>query len=189
MHIEVDFFYAYLPNLQEKEKIINSLDVPKNNIYIDEKNDSEKWNDLIQKVRENDRIHILSINQFSYEEVDLREKLEVLKEHHTQLLHMDHSKVDINLILDVMNFVEESKKNRAMRLQRVGIDKALEKKYKGEGNFGRPKTKIPTDFSENLERIANKEFTHEAYREMIGMKRSTYYKFVREVKDSLEKKN
>ena len=28
--------------------------------------------------------------------------------------------------------------------------------------------------------------THEAYREMIGMKRSTYYKHVREVKEAME---
>lgn len=180
----MNYFYARLSNNSEKEEFI-SLNSSCLQVLIDI-NDNIMWKNLIRILDGKDNVYIPSIDKFSYEEIDLKEKLETLKKLHVHLLNLENKEIDIDLILEVMNFVEASKKERVKRLQRVGIDRALEKKYKGEGNFGRPKTHLPADFIENIQKITNKEMTHEAYREMIGMKRSTYYKHVREVKEAME---
>ncbi|WP_416326810.1 hypothetical protein [[Eubacterium] hominis] len=185
----MNYFYAYLPTDEEKNQIQKFSQGDSSHIFFDDIENGPIWNHLIKKIKKKDNVYIPSIDKFSFEELDLKVKLETLKKLHVHLLNLEEKEIDIDLILEVMNFVETSKKERAKRLQRVGIDRALEKKYKGEGNFGRPKTHLPVDFIENIQRIANKEMTHEAYREMIGMKRSTYYKQVREVKDAMEKAN
>lgn len=182
----MNYFYAYLPTEEEKNQIRNISQCDSSHVFFDDIEDRAIWNRLINKIKKKDNVYIPSIDKFSYEEIDLKEKLETLKKLHVHLLNLENKEIDIDLILEVMNFVEASKKERVKRLQRVGIDRALEKKYKGEGNFGRPKTHLPADFIENIQKITNKEMTHEAYREMIGMKRSTYYKHVREVKEAME---
>ena len=181
----MEYFYAYLPNKNEKEHILNSLNFKKNQIYIDDtENDDIKWNDLIKKLKNNDKLLIPSIDCISSEEVSLKDKLQTLKDIHAQLLTIDDEDLDVDVMLQLMDFIEVSRKNRARKLQRAGIDKALEKKYKGEGRFGRPRIKVPDDFEENIKRIMRKELSHDAYRAQLGMKRSTYYKIVKEVRDS-----
>lgn len=59
----------------------------------------------------------------------------------------------------------------------------MKKKELGEGAYGRPRLDLPEDFEENIKAIMRKEMSHEVYREKIGMKRSTYYKYVKLFKD------
>ena len=181
----MEYFYAYLPNKNDKEAVLNSLNLKKNQIYIDDtENDDIKWNDLIKKLKNNDKLLVPSIDCMSSEDVSLKDKLQTLKAIHAQLLTMDEEDVDVDIMLQLMEFIEVSRRNRVRKLQREGIDKALEKKYKGEGRFGRPRVQVPVDFEENIKKIMRKELSHDAYREQLGMKRSTYYKVVKEVKDS-----
>lgn len=181
----MEYFYAYLPNENERNEIINSLNLKKNQIYIDEKeNDDIKWNDLIKKLKDNDKLLIPSIDSISSEEVSLKDKLQTLKELHAQLLTMEDGNLDVEVLLQLMDFIELSRRNRVKKRQKEGIHKALEKKYKGEGQFGRPRVQVPDDFEENIKKIMRKELSHDTYRAQLGMKRSTYYKMVKEVKDS-----
>ena len=180
----MEYFYAYLPNKNDKETVLNSLNLKKNQIYIDDtENDDIKWNDLIKKLKNDDKLLVPSIDCISSEEVSLKDKLQTLKDIHAQLLTIDDEDLDVDVMLQLMDFIEVSRRNRVRKLQREGIDKALEKKYKGEGRFGRPRIKVPDDFEENIKRIMRKELSHDAYRAQLGMKRSTYYKYVKLFKD------
>lgn len=180
----MDYFYAYLPEKKDKETIVGCLDFPETQVFIDEDDDNKMWQDLITKLKDSDSIIIPSIDQISSEEITLKEKLKTMQELHAQLLTMDEEDLDIELLLQLMEFMETSRKKRVKRLQREGIDKALEKKYKGEGQFGRPRIKLPDDFEDNIRKIMRKELSHDTYRAKLGMKRSTYYKLVKEVRDS-----
>ena len=179
----MNYFYAYLPENQISKKAVfmkQSVD----HVYIDSMNSNEHWNELVHSVKRNDRIIIPAIEYLSSEEITLKQRLKKLKELEVLLSTLDEKDVDADLLLALIEFVENSRKKRTKQLQMVGIEKALEKKYKGEGNFGRPKVYKPEDFGENLRKIMRKELSHDSYREQLGMKRSTYYKLVKEERDS-----
>lgn len=183
----MEYFYAYLPEKQQYDEVLSSLQISKKQIFIDQSNDYKNWKHLMKDVKHDDTVYIPSIEMFANEEADLRQKLETVNSMNVQLFSLDQRSIDAKLLLDFMNFLNQSRKRKAKELQRVGIERALEKKHKGEGNFGRPRIHRPDDFEEQLDRIFNKEMTHEDYREELGMKRSTYYKLVHEYKLKLEK--
>lgn len=185
----MEYFYAYLPEKKDKDSIMGVLDFPENQVFIDEDEEDIMWQNLLNKLKDSDSIVIPSINQISSEEITLKEKLLTLQELHAQLLTLDEEDLDISLLLQLMEFIEMSRRKRAKKLQREGIEKALKKKYKGQGQFGRPRVKIPDDFEENVKRIIRKEMSHDTYRAQLGMKRSTYYKLVKEVRESWIKKS
>ena len=186
----MEYFYAYLPKEKKRDLIVNSLEgMPSCRIFIDDQEDQDdkKWNILINKLKENDKLKIPSIDCISSEELSLKVKLKTLKDLHAQLLTLNDEDLDIDTLLQLIDFVEISRKKRVKKLQREGIDKALEKKYKGEGAFGRPRIKLPDDFGENIKKIMRREMSHDEYRTKLGIKRSTYYKLVKEEKESWTK--
>ncbi len=127
----MEYFYAYLPNKNDKETVLNSLNLKKNQIYIDDtENDDIKWNDLIKKLKNDDKLLVPSIDCISSEEVSLKDKLQTLKDIHAQLLTIDDEDLDVDVMLQLMDFIEVSRRNRVRKLQREGIDKALEKNIK-----------------------------------------------------------
>ena len=87
-------------------------------------------------------------------------------------------------MLNLIDFVRDTQRKQIYDKQMEGIQRALEKKRKGEGDYGRPKITLPADFEANIKRIMRKEMKHEDYREKLGFKRSTYFKFVKDLKDS-----
>ena len=127
----MEYFYAYLPNKNDKETVLNSLNLKKNQIYIDDtENDDIKWNDLIKKLKNDDKLLVPSIDCISSEEVSLKDKLQTLKDIHAQLLTIDDEDLDVDVMLQLMDVIEVSRRNRVRKLQREGIDKALEKNIK-----------------------------------------------------------
>ena len=102
----MEYFYAYLPNKNEKENVLNSLNLKKNQIYIDDtENDDIKWNDLIKKLKDNDKLLVPSIDCISSEEVSLKDKLQTLKDIHAQLLTIDDEDLDVDVMLQLMDFI------------------------------------------------------------------------------------
>ncbi|WP_416327276.1 hypothetical protein [[Eubacterium] hominis] len=186
----MNYFYAYLSTDKEKDQILHSIkEIPENRIYIDEEGqqEDEAWKHLITKLKANDILLIPSIDKISSEDKSLKQKLLTVKDLHAQLLTLDEEDLDIDTLLLLIDFVESGRKKRVKKLQKEGINKALEKKYKGEGAFGRPRIHLPDDFGENIKKIMRKEMSHDAYRAQLGFKRSTYYKLVKEEKESWTK--
>lgn len=182
----MEYFYAFLPDGLQQNEVLKSVPLSKERIYVDYENDDTNWLHLMRDIKKNDSVIIPSIEMFSSEEIKIKEKLEMIRDLQLQLFSLDKKQIDVILLLDFMRFVSNTRKKKAKELQRIGIERALEKKQKGEGNFGRPRIKRPDDFEANLDRIFKKEMTHELYRSKLGMKRSTYYKLVHEYKARLE---
>ncbi|RGB65540.1 MULTISPECIES: hypothetical protein [unclassified Amedibacterium] len=183
----MNYFYAYIPDHKQQDAILQSVHLSEKQVYIDENREDKNWKDLLSKIKKEDTVFIPSIEMLSFDEEELKNKLETVKNRKIQLTCLDKKTIDATLLLELIEFLNFSRRNKARELQRVGIEKALEKKYKGEGRFGRPRVVRPDDFEYQLDRIFNKELTHESYREELGMKRSTYYKLVHEYKLKLEK--
>lgn len=182
------FYYADLSSRENNTELHNPFKRNESTTYVDYKNDNAKWNALLNEVQRDDMVIIPSIDLFASDESTFQMKLETVKELGLNLYSSEDKSIDVDLLLKFMIFAYSSRKKKVRELQRVGIEKALMKKQKGEGGFGRPKIEKPKDFESNLEKILNKEFTHETYRNKLGMKRSTYYKFVHEYKEQLNQK-
>ncbi|WP_416326297.1 hypothetical protein [[Eubacterium] hominis] len=183
----MEYFYALT---DQNNDIITmceeKLKFKKQQVYIDdeETKDSEKWKELVATLKEFDKLYVPSFSMFSPDEEELKIRLSELKEIRAKLHLMEENQdIDIDVLLDMLDYVESAKKRRLAVKQREGIQKALEKKQLGEGAYGRPKLNLPEDFEEVQKMIMRKEMNHESYREKIGMKRSTYYKYVKMIRD------
>ncbi len=159
------------------------LKLEKQQVYIDHE-ESEEWKELMATIKEFDKLYVPSFSMFSPDEEELKIRLSELKELRAKLYLMEENQdIDIDVLLDMLDYVENAKKRRLAVKQREGIQKALEKKQQGEGAYGRPKLNLPEDFEEVQKMIMRKEMNHESYRAKIGMKRSTYYKYVKMIRD------
>lgn len=159
------------------------LKLEKQQVYIDHE-ESEEWKELMATIKEFDKLYVPSFSMFSPDEEELKIRLSELKELRAKLYLMEENQdIDIDVLLDMLDYVENAKKRRLAAKQREGIQKALEKKQQGEGAYGRPKLNLPEDFEEVQKMIMRKEMNHESYRAKIGMKRSTYYKYVKMIRD------
>ena len=183
----MEYFYALT---DQNNDIITmceeKMKFKKQQVYIDdeETKDSEKWKELVATLKEFDKLYVPSFSMFSPDEEELKIRLSELKEIRAKLHLMEENQdIDIDVLLDMLDYVESAKKRRLAVKQREGIQKALEKKQLGEGAYGRPKLNLPEDFEEVQKMIMRKEMNHESYRETIGMKRSTYYKYVKMIRD------
>lgn len=183
----MEYFYALT---DDQKNIINmceeQLKIKQPQVFIDhEKTENHQvWEELMASLKEFDKLYVPSFHMFSPDEEELKNRLERLREIRAQLYLMDEKQdIDIDVLLDMLDYVETVKKRRLAEKQREGIQKALEKKQLGEGSYGRPKLHLPEDFEESQRLIMKKQMSHEAYRTKIGMKRSTYYKYVKMLRD------
>ena len=187
----MEYFYALTDKQQDTVNMYEKeLRFHKHQVFIDpkKKETNEVWKELLAKLKEFDRLYVPSFYMLSPDEEELKIRLESLKELRTKLYLIDEKQeIDIDVLLDMLEYVESMKKLRHAQKQREGIQKALEKKQAGEGTYGRPKLNLPDDFEESIRSIMRKEMNHESYRTKIGMKRSTYYKYVKVVKDRWKK--
>ena len=80
------------------------------------------------------------------------------------------------IIVSIMEY-ENSRLHDLKKKQMKGIKKAVEKKQDGNGKYGRPKVKLPADFEAELKSCIAENKPLETYRDKIGMKKSTFYKY------------
>ena len=183
----MEYFYALTENQNDIISMCeDQLKLKEQQVFIDHENTaySKEWKELMETLKEFDKLYVPSFTMFSPDEIELKVRLEKLKEIRAQLYLMDEKHdIDIDVLLDILDYVETSKKARLAVKQREGIQKALEKKHLGEGSYGRPRLNLPNDFEETQKKILRKEMNHETYRTKIGMKRSTYYKYVKKIRD------
>ena len=183
----MEYFYALT---DDQNTIIHmyeeQLKIKPSQVFIDyeKANNHQVWENLMATLKEFDKLYVPSFHMFSPDEEELKIRLERLRELQAKLYLMDEQQdIDIDVLLDMLDYVESVKKRRMSMKQREGIQKALEKKQLGEGSYGRPKLDLPEDFEECQRLIIKKQLSHESYRAKIGMKRSTYYKYVKQVRD------
>lgn len=184
----MEYFYSYL-NSEEIHRIIQTKlarDYPKiseDYIYIDV-NDCAQWLNLENIISHDDKLYIYEINYLADEPNCFINRLLFLKKYNIQLKILNETIIDIEQVLKTTEFVQSTIRKSIYDKQMEGIHKALEKKRNGTGDYGRPKITLPDDFEANIKKIMRKEMKHEDYREKLGFKRSTYFKFVKDLKDS-----
>lgn len=109
----------------------------------------------------------------------VRETLKRFVEEKTVLSYNDLV-VDALLLSEFYEFVLDSNKENLKKCQHKGIEKALEKKSRGIGEYGRPRTMLPENFDERIRMCLEGKAQLSAYREELQMKRSTFYKYAKE---------
>ncbi|MCQ6282366.1 recombinase family protein [Bacillus sp. EB600] len=86
-----------------------------------------------------------------------------------------------DLALQILSWMAEDERNRIRKRQREGIDVALQIGVK----FGRPKAKITEEFEKVYRRWKKGEIPAVKAMEELDMKRTTFYKLVKEYEGNL----
>lgn len=182
------YFYAYATTEAECEAIRtmvlhSNLNIQEAFIYIDN-NRYDAWEQLIANLKMKDNLYVYRLSSITADGNTLFVHLTHLKDKDITIKLLDGTDLNVEQMLNLIDFVRDTQRKQIYDKQMEGIQRALEKKRKGEGDYGRPKITLPADFEANIKKIMRKEMKHEDYRERLGFKRSTYFKFVKDLKDS-----
>lgn len=157
--------------------------IKEDNIYLDTIKE-EKWQSLKNQLQKHDKVYISSIGSIAMDTNDFKKKLLIFNKLDIKLLDINGNEYQIKQILDTLAFLNDRGLYIRKQKQREGIQKALRQKELGKGRYGRPKTIVPEDFEENIRKVMKKQMRHETYRQKLNMKRSTYFKLVKDLKAS-----
>lgn len=130
-----------------------------------------------------DSLYINSIQNITTNSRELIEVLLFFQAHHIDL-YMNKQKVDMDEMIQIvseLNYMISCEQDEYRIRKQEGIKRALEKKRQGIGRYGRPPIKVPVNFEERVAYCKKYHITLETYRKEIGIKRSTFYKKVKEL--------
>jgi len=145
-------------------------------------------------IRKNDVLYIHSLDRFgrNKEEI-LNEWNDITKNIQADIVVMDMPLLDTtqykdslgtfiaDLVLQILSWMAEEERDRIRKRQREGIDVALQ-----NGTiFGRPKVTVTEEFKEAYTILKSGEITAVKTMQEIGVKKTTFYKLVREYEESL----
>ena len=151
--------------------------------YIYEKNrvtDIDYWNYLKSNLHPGDIIKIQTLNDFVEGILDLNEKLTFCKNNNI-ILYEEKYDIQLNAERELNNLwtILDLKNEEHQKRQLDGIRKAVELKRQGKGAYGRPSAKLPKDFKDIVSWMKDEHRPLEPHRKEIGMKKSTFYKYVK----------
>lgn len=143
-------------------------------------------------LREGDTLVITSLDRLSRNKADIKAELEYYKQKkiRVKILDLPTTLVDLpdgqdwvfdmvnNVLLEVLASLAEQERRTIRQRQAEGIAAAHAKGKK----FGRPSVPIPENFPEQLERVNRHEISARKLMQELGLKRSTYYRFVNELR-------
>ena len=121
--------------------------------------------------------------------VDIKAELESLKEMgvRVKILNIPTTLIDFpeeqawvlemvnNILIEVLGSIAEEERNKIRQRQREGIDCAMAKGTE----FGRPKVQYPENWNAVREQVENKEITSVRAMELLGLKKTSYYKLLK----------
>ena len=194
--------YAYIrvstkhQNIDRQYEEIKTLDIDDKYIYIDKESgkdfDRTKYQKLIKKLKKDDLLLIKSIDRLgrNYHMI-LEEWARITKIIGADIKVLDMPLLDTriegknlvgkfisDIVLQVLSFVAENERINIKQRQAEGIRIAKEKGVK----FGRPKTILPPNTINILDKYINKELTNILAAKLIGVSRGTFFRLVKERK-------
>ena len=194
--------YAYIrvstkyQNIDRQYEEIKTLDIDDKYIYIDKESgkdfDRTKYQKLIKKLKKDDLLVIKSIDRLgrNYHMI-LEEWARITKTIGADIKVLDMPLLDTriegknlvgkfisDIVLQVLSFVAENERINIKQRQAEGIKIAKEKGVK----FGRPKTILPPNTINILDKYINKELTNILAAKLIGVSRGTFFRLVKERK-------
>ena len=169
-------------NTIRQEILMNDLGVEK--IYIEKisgkTKDRPKLNEMLDFVREDDVVIVESISRFARNTKDLLELVDILDNKKVQFISkketIDTSTPAGKFMLTIFGAVAELERDYIKERQREGIELAkLQGKYRGRKKVGFPK-----NWNEVYPRYKNREITGTKAINEMNLKKTTFYKLVKE---------
>ena len=194
--------YAYIrvstkhQNIDRQFEEIKTLGIDDKYIYIDKESgkdfDRTKYQKLIKKLKKVDLLIIKSIDRLgrNYHMI-LEEWARITKTIGADIKVLDMPLLDTriegenlvgkfisDIVLQVLSFVAENERINIKQRQAEGIRIAKEKGVK----FGRPKSTLPPNTNDILDKYINKELTNLEAAKLIGVSRGTFFRLVKDRK-------
>lgn len=146
----------------------------------------QKLIELLEFVREGDTVYIKDFSRLARSTKNLLEIVEQLESKKVKLIslkeNLDTSTSTGKLMLTMIGAIYEFERFNLLERQREGIEIAKEKgKYKG-----RKKVEYPNNWVEVYKRWKNREVTGNKAMEQLGLKRTTFYKLIKEYENKQE---
>lgn len=186
-------------NIERQLKEMLSLGIEERDIFVDKSTgksfDRPGYQTLKRILRKGDILYVHSIDRFgrNYQEIQ-REWEEITKDIRADIRVIDMPLLDTtkhkdtlgsfvnDLVLQVLAFIAERERENIKKRQREGIEAA---KAKGK-HLGRPAITLETLtyeqrrlLKENYDRWKRKEMTAIQFMEILGLKKSTFYKIMK----------
>ena len=171
--------------------------VDKRNIFIDYESGKDfnrtRYQKLIKKLKPNDILYIKSIDRLgrNYDMI-IEEWTRITKNINADIVVLDMPLLDTrikgsnligkfisDIVLQILSFVAQNERENIRQRQAEGIRIA---KAKGVV-FGRPKYRLPDNFKEIVHKYHKKEISHIEAINMLGLKRSTFFKYANQYKN------
>ena len=142
-----------------------------------------KLQEMLDYVREGDTIYIHDFSRLARSTKDLLDLVENLNSRGINLIsskeNIDSSTPQGKLMLTMLGAIYEFERTNMLERQREGIAIAKEKgAYKG-----RKKIDFPKNWNEIYPKWKNRELTGAKAMELLGLKRNTFYKLVKEYEE------
>jgi len=194
--------YAYIrvstkyQNIDRQYNEIKELNIDDKNIYIDKESgkdfDRTQYQKLIKKLKKDDLLIIKSIDRLgrNYQMI-LEEWSRITKIIGADIKVLDMPLLDTSvegknlvgkfisdIVLQVLSFVAENERINIKQRQAEGIRIAKEKGVK----FGRPKSVLPPNTDDILDKYKNKKLTNIEAANLLGVSRGTFFRLLKERK-------
>ena len=135
---------------------------------------------MLDFAREGDNIYIWDFSRLARSTKDLLELVETMNEKGIHLIsvkeNLDSSTPTGKLMLTMIGAINEFERANLLERQREGIALAKEEgKYKGRKEIG-----YPSNWDEVYSKWKSRELTGAKAMELLGLKRNTFYKLVKE---------
>ena len=201
--------FAYLrvsskeQNLARQIDSIRQLDdyIDERDIYIDKQSGKDfnraEWLALKRSIRPGDTLFVHSLDRLGRNKKGILEEWQWLIDNKINIVVLDMPLLDTrkykgldgigelvtNLVLQILSWLAEEERRKIKERQREGIDAALKRGIK----FGRPPVQKPKNFDTVYKQWKNGEITAIKAMQELGLKRNTFYRFVKEQEEIKEK--
>lgn len=195
-------------NIDRQIKEMQELGISERDIFIDKVSgkdfNRQQYQALKQCLREGDLLYIKSLDRFgrNYKEI-MQEWNTITKEIKADIKVLDMDLLDTtkhkdllgtfisDLVLQVLSFVAENERKNIKQRQLEGI--AILKAKNGGKGKGRPQLNIETltesqkeILKKNYNKWTNKEITAVQFMNMLGLKKNSFYKIVKQYEEGLK---
>ncbi len=180
-------------NLDRQIKALRDYGISERDIIMDKESGKSLERDGYQMLknhllRDGDTLVVMSLDRLSRNKTHIKNELEYYKQRkiRVKILDIPTTLIDLpeeqdwifdminNILIEVLASIAEQERVRTLQRQAQGIAAAKEK---GK-HLGRPKADYPPNWDEVYQQWVNDTITAKQAMEILGLKRSTFYKFV-----------
>lgn len=168
--------------------------IDERDIYIDKQSgkdfNREQYQLVKRNLREGDILYIHSLDRFGRNKNEIKKEWdEITREQKADIVVLDMPLLDTtkhkdsvgtliaDIVLQVLSWMAEEERNKITTRREEGVKVALENGVQ----FGRPKAEVTPEFRQAYAKWKDGELTATKAMEEAGVKRTTFYKLVKEI--------